>query len=238
MDQITKDRLFALGLQIPQAVQIRGDTAAVEWAEQEIARAVERGDQPSRVTDQLAAIDARAELAATLDVSTLLDHVDDEELGEMLATIETTAAELKALAAAEGPAAVYARLGNVPALPEFVAWAERVLRPAEEVGAAPEAEPETEDVGEAVPQADGDPTPAGELGAGERAPAAAPAVATGEDLASEEVPAAAPAVATGEGLASEEVPAVADPPSWGMELEAIKERLSAVERRLDAPTED
>ncbi|KKN26162.1 hypothetical protein LCGC14_0877630, partial [marine sediment metagenome] len=44
MKQATKDRLFELGLRIPAAVEIRGDTAVQEWAAQAIAVAGARGD--------------------------------------------------------------------------------------------------------------------------------------------------------------------------------------------------
>lgn len=243
MLQITKDRLFALGLQIPAEVQIKGDATAVDWAHREIEKAVELG-QPGRVTAQLEKIQEREDQGeydteGPVPVA-LSDILSDVNLVEALRAIHDAASELLEVArlGTGGQADVIGRLGNIPAMPEFLAWAQAMLAPpesgaelaggiaavledglAETVAPPPDppaeegaAEPHTPEELEAMDA---------ELADREEVDAIAREGAEVTTSAAEEAPAAA-------------APGEAGPPSWGMELDAVKERLTKLERVVNS----
>ena len=217
MKQATKDRLFELGLRIPAAVEIRGDTAVQEWAAQAIALAEARGEG-APASDDLGA--SFAELVG--------NRGEPVNLLGLLRRINEAAIELAELCVAEGDDAVLARLGELPAWPHFRAWASEAFgtgtaaaEPEPEPEPQPEPGPQPEPA--AVIQADGDP--------GEPEPVPE-AQGDGED---------AEAVAFRE---AEPDPggtvASAEPASYAMELEAIKERLGTLEglERVQADRSD
>ncbi len=226
MKQATKDRLFELGLRIPAAVEIRGDTAVQEWAAQAIAVAEARGDG-APASDDLGA--SFAELVG--------NRGEPVNLLGLLRRINEAAIELAELCVAEGDDAVFARLGELPAWPHFQAWASEALG-----DGLPEPEPEMTATAvdtlerlhgpAAEPQADGDPGGSEEAQAERTDPATGDVGETAgefldrklkEDHGAEE-PEPEPAV-----VADPHVPFL-DPPSYAAEIEAIKERLANAER--------
>lgn len=181
MDQKTKDRLFTLGLDIPPVVAIKGDSAIDQWASQAIASALTEGGPAAEVVgkdmqdeqfgarppteDEVVGASTPQELSPPLGDLMMEAGLD---LVEMLRKIEDTALELASLADERGDEAVYDRLGELPAWPEFWDWARAALAPAATAEPAPDAAPDpnawqqgpaTDPPREsgAVLQADGDP---------------------------------------------------------------------------------
>lgn len=238
MLQITKDRLFALGLQVPAAVQIRGDTAAVEWADQELTKAAELGGQPARVTDQLTAIQEKEDRGEyggeALPVVTLSEILAEVNLVQILEGVHTAAAELLEIAqrGTNGHEEVIGRLGEIPAMTEFLAWARAAASAPPESGAAEvEAGGVTED-GPAAPAEED--APAGGSHAPEELEALDAELAAREETDAPTREGAEVTTSTAEEAPAAANPGVGDPPSWGMELEAVKERLAALERVVNS----
>lgn len=235
MLQVTKDRLFALGLQVPAAVQIRGDTAAVEWADQELTKAAELGGQPARVTDQLTAIQEKEDRGEydgeALPAVTLSEILAKVDLVQILEGVHTAAAELLEIAqrGTGGRDEVIGRLGEIPAMPEFLAWLE--AGGVTEGGASPLDASASPDGPAAPPEGD---APAGEAHTPEELGAMDTELAAREEADAQTREGAEVTAATTEEAPAAANPGVGDPPSWGMELEAVKERLAAVERIVNS----
>lgn len=211
MKQADKDRLFVLGLDVPESIEKAGEQAVDEWAAKVISAALLEGGEKA---EQLLAIKSREDLGvyeeggpaegglARVEPPETSESVADFEdsgtvprpavpqadgdpgpptftelleaggvtfdLIDLLQGIARTAAELAELAERRGPEAVNARLGILPAWPEFHAWAEAALTPAPDPAIAllepdkpesaeeapPAAEPElTEDLRQYLGQA-------------------------------------------------------------------------------------
>lgn len=134
MNQATKDRLFTLGLEIPEGVQAQGTEAVNDWAAEQIENALQEGGEKA---EQLAAVQAREDLGVYAGLaeddpgegeSSAVEFMRSLEipLVELLDNMATGCAELAELATKEGDEAVFARLGNLPAWSEFRTWADAV----------------------------------------------------------------------------------------------------------------
>lgn len=169
MKQADKDRLFVLGLDVPDELAEASEKHLEDWIAAVVAQALLEGGEKAK---QLLTVQEREDQgvyeeggpaegglaaveppAAAGTVGDLLDRQLSDTLGgpgtmpptftelleaggvtfdlvELLEGIARTATELAEVARTEGDDAVNARLGELPAWPEFHAWAEAALTPA------------------------------------------------------------------------------------------------------------
>ena len=138
MNQAIKDRLFALGIEIPAEISAGDNPSIQRWAEQAIAQA-EAGGAPAPEF----AGDAFYEVVTAGDVDLLA----------LLRLVNEAALELAELAIEQGDQAVYDRIGVPPEWPGLRAWVESVVTPAAaEVDPPPEHD--TEQLGPVAPDLD------------------------------------------------------------------------------------
>ena len=129
MNQAIKDRLFALGIEIPEEISAGDNPSIQRWAEQAIADV--EGDDGETLEF---AGDAFYEVVTAGDVDLLA----------LLRLVNEAALELAELAIEQGDQAVYDRIGVPPEWPGLLAWVESVVTPAaaadvqEEVAADPD----------------------------------------------------------------------------------------------------
>lgn len=127
MNQAIKDRLFALGIEIPAKISAGDNPSIQRWAERTIAEAEAAGAAPSPEF----AGDAFYEVVTAGDVDLLA----------LLRLVNEAALELAELAIEQGDQAVYDRIGVPPEWPGLRAWVESVVTPAaaaDDPGAADE----------------------------------------------------------------------------------------------------